>query len=65
MPKLSHMLGFDNQAEEAADFYVKLFKDAKILRKSHGPDGGVFTVEFEILGAKYTALNGGPLFTTN
>ena len=62
MPKLSHMLWFDNNAEEAADLYTSIFEDSKIISKSHRPDGGVFTVEFEILGAKYTALNGGPLF---
>jgi predicted 3-demethylubiquinone-9 3-methyltransferase (glyoxalase superfamily) len=63
MPKLSHMLWFNDQAEEAVNLYTNLFKDSKILSKSHGPDGGVFTIEFEILGSKYTALNGGPMFT--
>lgn len=63
MPQLSHMLWFNNQAEEAAELYVNLFKDSKILNKTNGPDGGVFTVEFEILGSKYTALNGGPMFS--
>jgi predicted 3-demethylubiquinone-9 3-methyltransferase (glyoxalase superfamily) len=57
------MLWFDTQAEEAVDMYTKLFKDSKVCSKSHGPDGGVFTIEFEILGSKYTALNGGPMFT--
>jgi predicted 3-demethylubiquinone-9 3-methyltransferase (glyoxalase superfamily) len=63
MPKLSHMLWFNNKAEDAVNLYTNLFKDSKILSKSHGPDGGVFTIEFEILGSKYTALNGGPMFT--
>ena len=63
MPTLSHMLWFNGQAEEAAEFYVNLFKDSKILNKTNGPDGAVFTVEFEILGSKYTALNGGPMFS--
>ena len=63
MPTLSHMLWFNGQAEEAAEFYVNLFKDSKILNKTNRPDGGVFTVEFEILGSKYTALNGGPMFS--
>jgi predicted 3-demethylubiquinone-9 3-methyltransferase (glyoxalase superfamily) len=57
------MLWFKNQAEEAVNLYTNLFKDSKILSKSHGPDGGVFTVEFELLGAKYTALNGGPMYS--
>ena len=63
MPNLSHMLWFNNQAEEAAQLYTNIFKDSKILNKTNGPDGGVFTVEFEILGSKYTALNGGPTFS--
>ena len=63
MPTLSHMLWFNGQAEEAAEFYVNLFKDSKLLNKTNGPDGSIFTVEFEILGSKYTALNGGPTFS--
>ncbi|MEI8023829.1 MAG: VOC family protein [Actinomycetota bacterium] len=63
MPTLSHTLWFNNQAEEAVNLYTNLFKDSKILGKSHGPDGGVFTIEFEILGSKYTALNGGDMFS--
>jgi predicted 3-demethylubiquinone-9 3-methyltransferase (glyoxalase superfamily) len=63
MPNLSHMLWFNSQAEEAAQLYTNIFKDSKILNKTNGPDGGVFTVEFEILGSKYTALNGGPMFS--
>jgi predicted 3-demethylubiquinone-9 3-methyltransferase (glyoxalase superfamily) len=63
MPNLNHMLWFNNQAEEAAQLYTNIFKDSKILNKTNGPDGGVFTVEFEILGSKYTALNGGPMFS--
>jgi predicted 3-demethylubiquinone-9 3-methyltransferase (glyoxalase superfamily) len=57
------MLWFNGQAEEAAEFYVNLFKDSKILNKTNSPVGGIFTVEFEILGSKYTALNGGPMFS--
>jgi predicted 3-demethylubiquinone-9 3-methyltransferase (glyoxalase superfamily) len=57
------MLWFNDRAEEAVNLYTNLFNDSKILSKSHGPDGGVFTIEFEILGSKYTALNGGPMFT--
>ena len=63
MPQLSHMLWFNDQAEEAVELYVNLFKDSKILSKNRRPDGGVFTVEFEVLGSKYTALNGGPMFS--
>lgn len=65
MPSISHMLWFDTQAEEAAEFYVSVFPDASIKSVSRGPDGKAFTVEFELLGERYTALNGGPLFTFN
>jgi len=57
------MLWFNDQAEEAANLYTTIFEDSKILSKSNRPDGGVLTVEFELLGSKYTALNGGPMFT--
>ena len=63
MPSISHMLWFDTQAEEAAEFYVSVFPDASIKSVSRGPDGKAFTVEFELQGKRYTALNGGPLFT--
>ena len=63
MATLSHMLWFNDRAEEAVNLYTNIFNNSKILSKSHGPDGGVFTIEFEILGSKYTALNGGPMFT--
>ena len=63
MPSISHMLWFDTQAEEAAEFYVSLFPDASVLSVSRGPEGKAFTVEFELQGSRYTALNGGPLFT--
>jgi len=62
MPTLSHMLWFNDQAEEAVNLYTNLFEDSKILNTSRRPDGGVFTVEFELLGSKYTALNGGDMF---
>jgi predicted 3-demethylubiquinone-9 3-methyltransferase (glyoxalase superfamily) len=65
MTSLSHMLWFDDQAQAAANLYVGIFENSKILNTSHHPNGEVFTVEFEILGAKYTALNGGPKFKFN
>jgi predicted 3-demethylubiquinone-9 3-methyltransferase (glyoxalase superfamily) len=65
-------LWFDNQGEAAAEFYTSLFKHSKIGRKaaysesnSHRgakPAGSVMTVEFQIAGLNYLALNGGPLF---
>jgi predicted 3-demethylubiquinone-9 3-methyltransferase (glyoxalase superfamily) len=73
MRKVSPFLWFDNQAEEAAKFYVSLFPNAKINRVTHygeGAPGGaaagsVMTVQFEIDGVDITALNGGPHFKFN
>lgn len=69
MQKISPMLWFDDQAEEAASFYVSLFDDAEITSiarypdGSPGPAGGVMTVSFTLEGQEYTALNGGPEFS--
>ena len=70
--KISPCLWFDSQAEEAAQFYTGIFKDGKITGISHygeagfdhhgRPAGSVLTVEFEINGQSFTALNGGPVF---
>jgi predicted 3-demethylubiquinone-9 3-methyltransferase (glyoxalase superfamily) len=56
------MLWFNDQAEEAVNLYTKLFENSKILSTNRNPDGGIFTIEFEILGSKYTAINGGEMF---
>jgi predicted 3-demethylubiquinone-9 3-methyltransferase (glyoxalase superfamily) len=63
------MLWFDNQAEEAANFYVSVFKKAKVKEITHytGEEfsekkGQVMTVSFELNGQEFTALNGGPQF---
>jgi len=68
-------LWFDTQAEEAAKFYASVFKDSKVGKTSrygkegfevHGKQAGsVMTVEFEIAGHKFLALNGGPQFKFN
>lgn len=69
MQKISPCLWFDTQAEEAAGFYVSVFKNSRILNTSYygeaGPrePGMVLTVTFEIDGHEFTALNGGPEFT--
>jgi predicted 3-demethylubiquinone-9 3-methyltransferase (glyoxalase superfamily) len=65
-------LWFDNKAEEAVNFYVSVFRNSKIENISrygkegfeiHGqPEGTVLTVDFEIYGQRFTALNGGPMF---
>ncbi|MGW0770514.1 VOC family protein [Streptomyces sp. NPDC002676] len=64
-------LWFDGQAEEAARFYVSVFKNSAIGRVGHhteagpGPAGSVLAVEFTANGQKFVALNGGPQFTFN
>lgn len=60
--KVTTFLWFDTQAEEAARFYVSLFKDSRITKVSPGPNGAAFVVEFELAGIQYIALNGGPMF---
>jgi predicted 3-demethylubiquinone-9 3-methyltransferase (glyoxalase superfamily) len=68
MPKITPFLWFDNQAEEAANFYVSVFKDSKILSVSRygdagpGPKGSVMVVNFELDKQRFIALNGGPQF---
>ncbi|MGW1254666.1 VOC family protein [Streptomyces sp. NPDC002513] len=62
-------LWFDGQAEEAAEFYVSVFKNSRLGRVGRttdagpGPAGSVMVVEFEANGQKFVALNGGPQFT--
>src|SRR5438132_7566008 len=68
MQKITPFLWFDNNAEQAAEFYVSLFKSSKILHVSRygdagpGPKGSVMVVNFQLAGQEFTALNGGPLF---
>jgi predicted 3-demethylubiquinone-9 3-methyltransferase (glyoxalase superfamily) len=73
--KISPCLWFDTQGEDAARFYVGIFKNSKIVAISHYPDtgkeihgkpaGSVLTVSFELNGQSFTALNGGPHFKFN
>jgi predicted 3-demethylubiquinone-9 3-methyltransferase (glyoxalase superfamily) len=75
LQRIAPCLWFDHQAEEAARYYTGIFKNSKIGRISrygevgrdiHGrPPGSVMTVEFELEGQPFTALNGGPVFTFN
>ena len=68
-------LWFDNQAEEAARFYTGIFRKSKVtaitrygsagFEAHHRPAGSVMTVEFELDGQRFTALNGGPVFKFN
>ncbi|MFD5461992.1 VOC family protein [Kitasatospora sp. NPDC127059] len=68
MQKITTFLWFDDQAEAAAAFYTSLFPDSRITRVTHYGEGApvqagsVMTVEFELAGRPYTALNGGPEF---
>ena len=62
MKKISPFLWFENQAEEAMNFYLSIFKNSKILSVSPGPNGKAFTVTFELDGQEFIALNGGPNF---
>jgi predicted 3-demethylubiquinone-9 3-methyltransferase (glyoxalase superfamily) len=66
MPQIVPFLWFDGQAEEAASFYVSLFPNSRIGKISRAgenmpqPAGSVLTVEFELDGKPYLAMNGGP-----
>ena len=60
--KITPYLWFDNQADEAAHFYVSIFPNSKLLSTSPGPDGKVMIASFELNGQHFLALNGGPGF---
>jgi predicted 3-demethylubiquinone-9 3-methyltransferase (glyoxalase superfamily) len=66
--RITPMLWFDHQAEEAAQFYTSIFKNSKIGTVSRygdsgpGPKGSVMVIEFELDGQPFTGLNGGPMF---
>jgi predicted 3-demethylubiquinone-9 3-methyltransferase (glyoxalase superfamily) len=68
MQKITPYLWFDTQAEEAANLYISLFKNSKILNISRygegspGPAGSVMMVNFQLDGQEFVALNGGPQF---
>jgi predicted 3-demethylubiquinone-9 3-methyltransferase (glyoxalase superfamily) len=69
MQKITPFLWYDDKAEEAANFYVSIFKNAKIgtIRRygdaGPGPKGSAMSVEFELDGQPFIALNGGPIFS--
>lgn len=66
MQKITPFLWFDSNAEEAANYYLAVFKNAKINKilrwgdAGPGPKGSVLTIDMEIAGQQFTALNGGP-----
>lgn len=73
--KITPNLWFNNNAEEAVQFYLTVFKNSSIGKISYYgkagydihkmPEGTVMTIEFEILGQRFVALNGGPVFAFN
>jgi predicted 3-demethylubiquinone-9 3-methyltransferase (glyoxalase superfamily) len=73
--KIAPCLWFAGEAEEAARYYTSIFPDAKIVKiarygkagfeQHQQPEGTVLTVQFELAGQTFTALNGGPLFKFN
>lgn len=73
--RIASNLWFDHQAEQAAKYYTGIFKNSRINKITHygkegfeihgQKDGSVMTVEFELDGQKFIALNGGPLFKFN
>ena len=73
--RITPCLWFDDQAEQAAEFYVSIFRNSRIVtmapygeagREAHGkPAGTVMIVAFELDGQAFTALNGGPMFKFN
>ena len=72
MQKVTPFLWFDNQAEEAVNFYVSIFKNSKVgnitrydeesAKASGQPEGSVMTINFQLEGQDFIALNGGPQF---
>ena len=68
MEKITPFLWFDGQAEEAANFYISVFKKGKVTATTYfgedapGKKGTVMTVSFELDGKPFVALNGGPLY---
>lgn len=79
MQRIVPNLWFDHNAEEAVDFYVSVFPDGKVISKEYYPDsaeegladfqmdmaGKVLTIEYELLGTRFMAINAGPEFKFN
>lgn len=68
MQKITPFLWFDNNAEEAVNFYTSIFKDSRVVSIARygeagpGPEGTVMTIAFELNSQEFIALNGGPIF---
>jgi len=71
MQKITPFLWFDNNAEEAVNHYLSIFKNSKIVTTARygdagpGPKGSVMTIAFQLEGQDFIALNGGPMFKFN
>jgi len=69
MQKITPFLWFDGNAEEATNYYVSIFPDSRITKVMRcgeagpGPRGSVLAIDFELLGQRFSALNGGPMYT--
>jgi predicted 3-demethylubiquinone-9 3-methyltransferase (glyoxalase superfamily) len=66
-PRVTPFLWFDNDAEDAVNFYLSVFKESRRLDMvqnagDHSTSAGIFTLAFELDGQRFTALNGGPMF---
>jgi predicted 3-demethylubiquinone-9 3-methyltransferase (glyoxalase superfamily) len=70
-PRITPFLWFDQNAEEAAEFYISIFPNSRRVSElrntgdAPGPKGGILTISFELNGLPFTALNGGPQHTFN
>jgi predicted 3-demethylubiquinone-9 3-methyltransferase (glyoxalase superfamily) len=70
-PRITPFLWFDNNAEEAVEFYLSIFPNSRRLDELRNPggaplpEGAILTIAFELDGCKFTALNGGPDFKFN
>ena len=70
-PRISPFLWFNDNAEEAVNFYLSVFKNSRRLGEMRntgdapGPKGGILTIAFELDGLRFTALNGGPEYKFN
>ena len=68
MQKITPFLWYDNNAEEAINLYLSIFKNSKITKVARygdagpGPKGSVMTIAFQLEGQEFIALNGGPMF---
>jgi predicted 3-demethylubiquinone-9 3-methyltransferase (glyoxalase superfamily) len=69
MPTITTFLTFNDQAEEAVEFYTSIFANSRVVSTTRygdagpGPKGSLMTAEFELEGRPFVALNGGPSFT--